>query len=304
MKKLIFALFSVCILFTSCHALVEDEFPDFAKVPVINGLLQADSTFRVQVSLTSNLTDTAPTYVSNARVIIESTVATPDTLAYTEKGWYVSARTVKVGASYTCRAEIPGYNKVSASTTIPYPSKIDSLIFTKNAGRNEEALEISSVEFSIKNNIETKSFWEVKLKSKHNSLVYDNESNEFHDYISEIDESIFIQAEQDSVMLSEPNPLYVFSNFKMKTNKHWIKFYYNENNISYNTNDTLFVELRNIDESFYKYRKQFYIYYTSKQINIGKITSYYPLFSNITNGLGLFTGMSVSRKIILPTILK
>jgi len=296
MNKLIFALFSVCILFTSCHALVEDEFPDFAKVPVMNGLLQADSTFRVPVSLTSNLTDTAPTYVSNARVIIESTVATPDTLVYTEMGWYVSARTVKVGASYTCRAEIPGFPTISAQTTIPAQTKIDSISYIDLVGRDEEGTQISSIQFRIRNNVAIKSYWSFNLKVKGVYTRHNWETDEMYDTLIVSDKYFYMKAEQDSVLLNEANPLEVFSNSKMKNDQYWVRTYFNEHSGYIGSKDTLVIDLLNVDVSYYRYVKQYYIYESAQYPSIGQSNQKYPMYSNVKNGLGLFTGMSVTRK--------
>lgn len=300
MNKLIFALFSVCILFTSCHALVEDEFPDFAKVPVMNGLLQADSTFKVQVSLTANLTDTAPTYVSNARVIIESTDATPDTLVYTEKGWYVSERTAKAGASYTCMAEIPGYKTASAQTTIPVPTVIDSIKYIDLVGRDEEADKISSIQFRIRNNVNTQRYWQVNLKIKGIGMDYNWETREWSEGLIEREKYFYMQAGQDTVLLHEANPLKLFSNIKMKSEQYWVRTYYNEHSSSnIGKNDTIIIDLQNVDESYYRFMKQYYIYETSGFATIGQSQQFYSLYSNVKNGFGLFTGMSVSRKEIV-----
>ena len=148
------------VILSSCHSLVEDEFDNFNQIPVINSLLQADSTFRVQVTLTANLTDSTPIYISDAQVIIESSIGTPDTLIYAEKGWYVSSRVVKTGISYSCKVNVPGFSQMSAQTTVPEPTGIDSVIFTDLAGRGEEGEKISSVEFRISNNPNKKqSLW-------------------------------------------------------------------------------------------------------------------------------------------------
>jgi hypothetical protein len=204
--------------------------------------------------------------VSNARVIIESTIATPDTLVYTEKGWYVSARTAKAGASYTCRAEIPDFPTISAQTTIPMPTVIDSISYTDLVGRDEEADKISSLEFRIRNDINTKRFWFVNLKIKGIGTDYDWETREWI----------------EGLIVRE---------------KYWVKTYFNEHSGSgIGRNDTLMVELLNIDESYYRYMKQYYIYESAGYPSIGQSNQKYPMYSNVKNGLGLFTGMSVSRK--------
>jgi len=297
MNKLVFVLFSVCILLSSCHALVEDEFPDFAKVPVMNGLLQADSTFRVQVSLTANLTDTAPTYVSNARVIIESTIATPDTLVYTEKGWYVSERTVKAGASYTCRAEIQGFSTVSASTFVPLHSEIGEVIYTDLASRGEEGEKISSFEFTIANNKIQRQYWLVQLVSEGLQTDFNPETNEFFEYYGDSEEYIYMLAGQDSVLLYEANPLTLFSNNRIKGDSYKVKFYLNSNYTNLDdSNYTPILVIKSVDESYYRYVKQYYIYESAQYPDIGQSNQKYPMYSNVKNGLGLFTGLSVTRK--------
>lgn len=293
--RLFIPVFSILTLI-SCHTLVEDEFPDFEAVPVMNGILQADSTFRVQISLAANLSDTMPDFVDNALVIIEDQKQAVDTLTYTDEGWYVSPRTVKAGYSYTCRVNIPGFNTMMAHTTVPLPTEIDSVIFTDLASRGQEGEKISSVAFRLHNNVETEMFWEVKFKKRWFRSLYDWDVEDWTER-SQVDEAyIFMKAEQDSVLLSEPNPLTVFSNRKMKSDRHWIKFYFSENYFSFGRTDTLFLELLNIDESYYHYHKQYYIYDSAGWGGLGSSPQRYPLYSNITNGLGIFTGMSVSRK--------
>ena len=291
-----FTLAPFVLMFVSCNALVEDEFPDFESTPVMNGILQADSTLSVQISLAANLSDTMPDFVDNALVVIEDQNQTIDTLRYTDEGWYVSPRIVKAGYNYTCRVNIPGFNTMMAQTTVPLPTEIDSIIFTELAGRGQEGEKISSVVFRLHNNVETEKFWEVRFKKRWFGSLYDWDLENWVER-SQVDETyIFMKAEQDSVLLSEPNPLTVFSNRKMKSDRHWIKFYFSENYFSFGRTDTLFIELQNIDESYYHYHKQYYIYESAGWGGIGTFPQRYPLYSNVTNGLGIFTGMSVTKK--------
>lgn len=303
MKFLNISYFAVFLfVFSSCHTLVEDEFPDFVQTPVLNGMLQADSTFRIQVTFTANLTDTALSYVSNARVIIESSVDSPDTLIYTEKGWYVSTRTVKVGVSYTCRAEIPNYTTMSAQTTIPPRTPIDTVAYFDLVGRDEEGDKISSIQFRISNNAAIKSFWRVNLKVKGIGRDYNWETNEWIEGLIVSDKDFFMKAEQDSVLLNEANPLELFSNSKIKNEQYWVRTYLNEHNgPDIGEKDTLIIDLLNVDESYYHYLKQYYIYESAGYTDIGKTPQKYPLYSNVTNGYGVFTGISVTRKELVLT---
>ena len=277
--------------------MVEDEFKHYEPMPVMNGLLQADSTFSVQISMSANLSDSTPVYVTNAELIIENTTDFPDTLHYTAKGWYVSSRIAKAGETYTCQANIPGYPTLRAQTTVPMPTVIDSVLFTDLAVRGEEGEKISSVEFRIKNELHSSKFWRLELRIGGVGTHYDFEKEEWSNAYREQDAYLFIKPEQDSVFLYEPNPLNILSNKKMKKDSHWVKFYINENYNSFNSRtDTFFIVLHNIDESLYKYQKQYYISQSSGSSGIGSSQQNYNLYSNIENGLGLFTGTSTTRK--------
>lgn len=293
-------LFGVLVLilsfsFSACHTLVEDEFKNFEPVPVLNGLLQADSTMRIQISLTANLADSTPEFVDNALVIIESDVNTPDTLSYTSEGWYISAQRVKAGTTYTCKALIEGFPVVSAQTTVPEATDFDSIVFNPNAGRGTEAERIFSFEFRIPNNISKKQFWEVQLVTADKKFSFNYETKEFTEYYGIEPEYIYMIAGQDSVLLNEANPLTVFANQNIKKSDYTVKFYFSEyNNIQHS--DSTLILLKTIDESYYKYLKQYYIYESADEISIGKSPQRYPLYSNIKNGMGVFTGISAIRK--------
>lgn len=293
---LILSIFLLTFLFSSCHALVEDEFPQFKKVPVLNGFLQVDSTFRVQVTFTANLTDSVPDAVENALVIIETATDIPDTLVYTEEGWYVSPLVVKAGESYNCKVNIPGFPQVSAQTTVPEPTEIDSVVFTDLAGRGEEGEKISTVEFSTSNDLTRKLFWQVQLISEGIKNDYDFEKNKWIEYYGIEEEYIYMLAGQDTVLLNEPNPLTLFSNKLMKRNSYKVKFYLNENYTHFYGDQTPYIVLRTVDESYYKYLKQYFIYQSASYTDIGKTPQKYPLYSNVTNGLGIFAGFSTIRK--------
>ena len=181
-------------------------------------------------------------------------------------------------------------------TTVPEPTGIDSVIFTDLAGRGEEGEKISSVEFRISNNPNKKQFWEVQLVSEGLKSDYNFETGEWVEYFGSENEYIYMLAGQDSVLLNEANPLTVFSDSIMKMNFYSVKFYFNANYTQFGSSDIPYIMLRSVDESYYKYLKQFYIYNSASEINIGQSSQKYPLYSNVKNGLGMFSGISASKK--------
>ncbi len=290
--------FILLLSFSACHTMVEDDFENFKPVPVLNGLLQADSTMRIQISLTANLSDSVPEYVDNALVIIESNANTPDTLSYTSKGWYVSDQQVKAGTTYTCKALIEGFTALSAQTTVPEVTDFDSIVFTEFAGRGTEGEKISSIEFQIHIDLSKKLFWQVQLIAEGDHIDIDYENLKFIHYYGDRDLMIYMIAAQDSILLNEANPLTVFSNKKMKGNKYAAKFYVNQYSTDLDSGSDFYIVLSSIDESYYKYIKQYYIYETSEYFNLGKSPQRYPMYSNVINGYGIFTGISKARVLL------
>lgn len=284
------------VFFSSCHSLVDDEFTNFNRVPVINAILQTDSTLYIQVSFTTNLNDSVPPPVKNALVIIESSSNVPDTLAYTKDGWYSSNQQVKSGITYTCKVEIPGFLPIFATTYVPLPTNIENVVFTEVASRGEEGEIISSLQFDINNDTSKNLFWEVKLADIGVFRTYDFEKRKYIEYFGSDYQSIFFIAGQDAILLNEAAPLSIFSNEKMKSDTYRISLYYSENYVQFSSDDSIYIVVRSVDESYYKYQKQLYLYQTAGNSNLGSSPQTYPLYSNISNGLGLFTSYSVANK--------
>ncbi len=298
MKSIHSFLVFFILLFNSCHSLVGDEFPDLTKTPVINSILQTDSIFRVHLSLTAAMNDSTPLVVRNAKVIIECTIDSPDTLTYYNEGWYQSLRKVKAGTTYSCKIEIQGFPQISAQTYVPFPDPIDNVIYTAVASKGQESESISSVQFTLKNDTTQKQFWEIKLCKIGMFHDYDFDKQKWIDYFGKKYEQMYMVAGQDNVLLNEASPLNIFSNAKIKSDSYDVVFYYGENYVHFSPKDSAYIELRCIDQSYYSYQKQLYLYQTAFYGGIGNPPQTYPLYSNIKNGLGIFTSYtSVLKKI-------
>lgn len=286
-------------LFTSCHNMVEDEFPDFKKMPVLNAYLQADSLIKVQLTFTANLTDSTPEFVANAQVVIASSTGISDTLKYTKKGWYASILKASVGVTYTCKADIPGFKQVQAQTTVPDYSFIYDLLFTEFALLGNEGSIISSYEFTIPTNKPAERHWQIRLVNEGYDYEFNSETKEMTKYPTWNDQYIYMMPERDSVLLTEAEPLTVFSNNKMDKDTYRVKFYINSYSDGFQPSRGNHIEVRSVDESYYKYQKQLYLYYSSEYDELGSSPQTYPLYSNVTNGLGIFTSFSAYRKSVV-----
>jgi hypothetical protein len=105
--------------------------------------------------------------------------------------------------------------------------------------------------------------------------------------------------ERDSVLLAEAEPLTIFSNKKMNKDTYRVKFYIESYGSGSNPQRGYYILMLSLDESYYKYQKQLYLYEMSAYEGLGSSPQTYPLFSNVTNGLGIFTSYSVYRKSVV-----
>ncbi len=287
-----FFIIFIITLFASCSKLIDDSFENYNPSIVLIGVLEADSIISVHVSITTNLSDELPKYIENAMVIITSKSIGFDTLFHTTKGTYKSKHKALAGETYTCNVHVSGFATVSAQTTLPKPTSIHNTNYTEKGFRDENGEILSSIDFEVMNDKSKKQFWEVELISVGQfgtSWNSDDFSKLYSHYINFI-------AEQNQVLLNEANPLNLFSNAKIQDTSYNVKFYFNKNNLTefYGKDrvDSTFVVLKSVDETYYKYVKQYQIYLTGKEIKFGYNAKHFALYSNVENGYGIFTSYS------------
>jgi hypothetical protein len=281
-------VFYLIILFTSCSKLIDDSFEDYSPTLVLVGILEADSIISVHVGATANLSDGLPMHIENAVVIVSSLNYGSDTLSHVANGNYISLNKANAGEAYFCVVHAEGYKSVSAQTSVPRATDIKNLNYTEKALRNENGEILSSVDFYIQNDNSKKLFWEVDLVSVGQ---FDTSWNS-HEFSKTYDHSIYFFAEQNQVLLNEANPLNLFSNNKIEGANYNVKFYFRNNNLTefYGKDraDSTFIVLKSVDYSYYQYIKQYYVYQTGKEPKFGYSAKYFPLFSNVENGYGIF----------------
>ena len=284
-------------LIVSCHRIVEDEFQDFERTPVLNSFLIADSIIRVQVTFSSSLSDSTPAYVDNAIVVLQGVSGLSDTLLYDNSGWYESAQTAKAGQSYHCAVTIPGYDVVSAEAFVPNPTEILQVHFTDFAGFTSDGEKISSYRVTISNDSSQNRYWDVRMIEEGVHTVFNWDTQKLEERFSARYYSIDMALGNDIVMLNEANPTTIFSNKMIEGNRYDFTFYYSE---ELSSEYDYYLEFRNVDKSYYEFQKQYYLYYTADFDQIGSSPQNYPLYSNVTNGLGIFTAYSATRWNIKP----
>jgi|GEM_PF-397017 len=252
----------------SCRTLVEDDFSDFPTKPVLNGLLVAGQPISVHISMTAALNDTIIALLDDALVIIRNRANEADTLISSGNGCYNSILLAQSGETYFCTVFVPNYETLYAQTTVPDSTVISNAVLTEQAYVNEENYIYSSILFTFESNPALSQFWEVRLPER----------------------DLYMMPEQDSILSGEAMPLTVFSNRLMTGRSYSMTVFTDQ----VRSQDDIRVELRSIDESYYRYQKQLYLYNTGLSNSLGETNNAYQLYSNVINGYGIFTSCTIT----------
>jgi hypothetical protein len=275
--------------------LVEEHFPDYKMMPVINGALQADSLIRVNVSFTANMSESFPINVMNANIYVFCGGQLSDTLKHEINGWYKGKTFVRSGNIYAFTIHIPGYDTLYASVKVPYKTPITNLIYKEFAAIGDDGDVLSSYSFDINNSPADHLYWEVSMVEEGIHSYYDAYSKEITYKFGRKPHRIIFIPGIDPVLLDEASPKNLISNSKMINDSYGMCFYFSRDRTNFSSRYEHYIELRSVDESYYKFHKQYILYLTSDFDQIGSSTQNYPLFSNVENGLGIIYAMSVDQ---------
>ena len=286
------------IIFSSCYEQLPPHIFNGEQLPVVNGILKPDSLFKVHVSLTTELSDKSPRHVDNAIVTISNNDnMIIDTLHYQSDGWYVGSQYAEIDSLYLCTVEVPDFPRITAYARIPQPSKIESIDIRKTYSFENNGATISLISFIIRNEKSEQIFRECNLvvKGYNGPLLPPGFS-----YGSFPRKYLIptISLGLDPVLMNESEPMNLLSNHNMDSVYQW--------NIGINNlhhrysrrdykKDTLILEVKTVDHSYYLYKKRYFLYESANLPALGKSPQRYSLYSNVKNGLGLFTAESSTQ---------
>jgi len=274
----------VILGFISCRKLVQSDFPDFAPVPTVNSFLQADSLLKVHVSLASKLDTNELKGLDRAQVKLFVNDVFKELLSSQGNGIYASTTKVEPGKKYECRVDIPGYETVSGSSTIPKPSHLRDITHISVAGKDQEGMTYPAIKFTFSNNPAQKQYYEARIRL----IRYHSEQ------IADMYNIV------DPVLLNEGLSLTIFSNELITDTAYTMTINYitgsagSSNGGPLTTNlYPLILEIRSVSYEYYQFVRQKYLYDSGRFPVFGlSANTAFPLYSNVKNGYGIFTGYS------------
>jgi len=278
-------LFVITIgLLVSCKTLITDDERPFGPVPVVNAILAEGDTLKVLVSLAEKIDTIKLGFVDNAQVDLYVNDEWKETLNYTSSGNYCSSTIIKSLVKYTCKVNIPGFELIECSQTIPPKPVIKKIEHINISGIDEDGIMYPAVNITFENTLQSKVYYEVLL---HYYYIF-KESAFFHRY-------------DDPVILNEGLPLPLFSNEIINDSIYTIHLNYFTGDLKYSYTNGLFyteltpfwIELRQVTEDYYRFKKQLYLFDQGLQADgiVNSMTNN-NVYSNVKNALGIFAGYS------------
>ena len=284
-----------------CRERVKDEIADFAPVPVVNSFLVADSLIKVHVSLAGKLDSIPLGVVDGATVTCFVNDSLSEVLEPAGDGYYTGKAIARAGKIYRIEVNIPGFTEVTATDTIPWPVAPTRIEHVNLAAFNEEGQFFPAVRITFPVDQKMVHYFQVTLR-----LFQEEHSiqSEYHHITYLIDFS-------DPVFLAEGMLIPVFSSDKIRDTIYTLQMNYGSPTVGWNEPNTTIrwakyypfvVDFKTISFQYYQYLKQLYLYNTGRypEFQFGSYKAF-PLFSNVSNGMGLVAGGAVFRsEVITP----
>jgi len=292
-------------LIMACEKIIDIDIPDSERKIVLNGLINPDSLIEVNISRSmSILEDNIFLFLEDASVSLYEDNVEIGSLQYMGFGDYKLLDFYPAfGSSYRLEVESSGLKSVSAQTELPAPvpfSEIDTSSIENNWG--ESALKLS---FSLQDPQE-ENFYALSLNATHK--VFDFETFELLDSLTTYQLYFELSTSgQGNVqdLLVEDNAT-VYFNSKVFIADHL--FNGKEFNIDLLVEKYFFMDADTvwIDVNVEHVPKAYYLYAASinkyDRTHDNPFSEPVSVYSNVENGLGIFTGYSTSsRQIMLIT---
>ncbi len=284
----------------SCSVELDYNAPAFEPKLVINGFLQPDSLISINVRSTSPILSRENVFIEDAEVTLSVNGEFVETLTYKGSGNYKSEiQRPETGKVYSVEIIADGYDKVTASDTIPGNVKILTASMVKGNTYNEYGDPDTDYNLSFADGKET-DYYELMFIGQSPPTAFNSK------YTIGIMRGVVIA---DPVMKDDSDldlnpPTFLFTDNLFQGENYTLNVKMNAGSGGDFTSPIVpafesghFVVLRSVSHSYYKYVKSWYRHKLGKQ-EANKIEAFMlipllgdpaEMYSNIEGGYGIFT---------------
>ena len=297
MKKL-FLFLSISLVYISCEKVI--PFEGDVNIPklVINSIFQSDSTFKVHVSSSRSVIDTASFQnIEDAVVTIkDDNGSIIETLNYVENGFYIGQTFPQENQTYSLQVTHPNYTNITSSDSLPSPITINSIdtsttVDPINGDRLQITLNFNDPESS-------QNYYLIETYSVNEYLVIKNSDTTEY----ELDTTKQFMVLTDEVFQNGGSPfreqglfndlLFNGQNKALELEIPYDNWSGTEDGYEWSyTTLGVRVYLHNISKYYYYYRTSLELYQGASGNPFAQPVQVY---SNIENGFGVFAGSQIS----------
>jgi len=245
-------------------------------------LFTPEEPFVVHVSKTASQFDTMLVNVSNALVEIyqgENLIAELPSNGF---GYYSdSILYPEIGKSYTLKVNVPDYDEVSATDSVPSTfSEFTYKGFKENAWFDEGGRAYNALTFEIEDQASS-NFFEVMYRANYSKQYSWQDTISYYFRISHF--SLF------DPVVEEGRSISIFTDQRFNGTNYTIQMM--EGNGIWSADSLhLNVQVLQGSQTFYTYRTSFYKHYHAQYSDFFNPTEPIIMYSNINNGYGIFAG--------------
>tara|TARA_Y100000385_G_scaffold243928_1_gene261692 strand:+ start:1042 stop:1959 length:918 start_codon:yes stop_codon:yes gene_type:complete len=301
MKKLFFIII-ISLIYVSCEKIIPFEGDITIPKLVINSIFESDSSFKVHVSSSRSVIDTASfKNINDAVVSIKNENGNIiETLSHSQNGFYVGQKKPVENQIYNLEVDHLNYTNISASDSLPIPISINYLdTITVIEPNNENRLQIN---LNFTDPANSQNFYLVETYVVRASLLITINQDTLEYELDTIRQRMILSDvvfQNNGFKSRDEQGLFTDLLFNGQDKNLEIKipplkkdYVFEENGKFYSEKTlSLALYLHNISKSYYYYRTSLELYVDASR---NPFSQPVQVFSNINNGFGIFAGAQIS----------
>lgn len=274
--------FTLSLTLGSCEKDARIYLPKGETKMVVNAGITADSLLKIFIGKTTPLfNNTSIKYIDNATpfLYVDGEIVTLNNVG---KGYYVATEKAQMGSFYDVELFEEGFPTVSASTYVPNYPTLGNISARKATLEGSAVIQVTA---EIIDTADTEDYYILEVREKGSYSSYSNIDIITKDFDCE-----------NRLLDGEYVPQLLFQDRNFNGNTKSIIFSFIDNGYSSGANNvTLEVVLKRCTKELWEYKRTYYLYLQTVDIPVVQPVQ---VFTNVTNGVGIFGGYTSVTKSI------
>lgn len=285
MRTKITATIALALLFSACEREMDISKVTFKQRLVVNALLNDKDAVAISVSQSTDVKDnTKPGPITNANVLITDSKKQIIACSYNPATLkYESSSVLKAGETYELSVTANGFTKAYSKLIIPSVATGGSASWRDSTGKNNQGYFTGTLSVKILDNGAERNYYRINL------YYYDSPVAEWKTLTPE---TVDAQLQNSAIKTEDGGWILTDVNFNGKSKE--IGFVTPFGYVTQNQTPKFLVIIENLSGDYYSYFKSLENY----AVGTGVFVEAVPVYSNITNGIGIFAASSIQRDTI------